>query len=141
MDVVAGEAVTVLMRWMHVASMALLVGGAAFLRLIAFPALRNSPDADDLAARFAAGFRPLVHGAIAGIIGSGAVMALTGSGHTRYYWILFGAKMLFAAYLFAAAFVMTRPAPADGRFFRRASDIVIPGLVIILISELLRRIF
>ncbi len=141
MDLFAGEVVTVLMRWMHIASVALLVGGAAFLRLIAWPALKGSEDAEELANRFAAGFRPMVHGAIAGIVGSGVFMAMARPGRTRFYWMLFGAKMLFAAYLFAAAFVMTRPAQANGRFFRRATDIVIPGLVSILIAELLRRIF
>ncbi len=141
MDLVAAEVVGILMRWMHIASMALLVGGAAFIRLIAYPTLYDAPESLELSERLAAGFRPLVYAAVAGIAGSGLFAFLARPGHTAYYYILFSAKMLLAAHIFASALLMTRPGATDSVFYRRATGILISGITIILISAYLRRIY
>ncbi len=141
MDLVAAEVLSILMRWMHIASMALLVGGAAFLRFVALPAVDDSPDAGELAERFAAGFRPLVYAAVVGVIGSGLFNFLARPGHTRFYYMLFGVKMLLAAHVFVSALLMGRAGVPEPKVFRRASSIVISGVLIILLSAYLRRIF
>jgi uncharacterized membrane protein len=142
MELAAAEVLRVLMRWMHIASMALLIGGAAFLRLIARPALNASPDRAEMIERFAAGFRPLVYAAAVGVIGSGLFNYMARGGrHTAFYHALFGIKMLLAAHVFASAFLMVRAGASDKVFFRRATGVFASGAAIILLSAYLRGIY
>lgn len=129
------------MRWMHIASMALLIGGAAFLRLIAGPGIARSSEREAIASRFAAGFKPLVFAAIAGILGSGIFNFFARPGHTKYYHMLFGIKMLLAAHVFASSLLMVKSGVSEENFFRRATGVFVSGVAIILISAYLRRIF
>ncbi len=143
MGLIAAEVLSVLMRWMHIASVTLFVGGAAYARLIVRPALEGL-DADDrsvLVQRFKAGFRPLAFAAMAGILGSGLFNFFARPGHTLFYHVLFGIKMLLVAHVFASATLMVRSGPAEDKYFRRASGVLVSGVVIILISAFLRRIF
>ncbi len=105
---------------MHIASMALLIGGAAFLRLIVRPGIARSPEPDALVSRFAAGFKPLVFAAVVGIVGSGIFNLFARPGHTKFYHMLFGIKMLLAAHVFAAGFLMVKSGTSAENFFRRA---------------------
>jgi hypothetical protein len=142
MELVAAEVLRVLMRWMHVASMALLIGGAAFLRLIARHALATAPDREAMIERFAAGFRPLVYAAAVGVIGSGLFNYMARGGrHTAFYHALFGIKMLLAAHVFASAVLMVRAGTKPDVFFRRAAGVFASGAAIILLSAYLRGIF
>lgn len=129
------------MRWMHIASMALLVGGAAFLKLIVAPGIARSAEQEALASRFAAGLKPLVFAAIVGILGSGIFNFFARPGHTKYYHMLFGIKMLLVAHVFASALLMVKSGVSEKHFFRRATGVFVSGVAVILISAYLRRIF
>jgi uncharacterized membrane protein len=134
----AMEVLGVLVRWLHIASTALLIGGVAFARFIAVPALQAIPEPeraevwDGIAWRF----RAVVYPAIAGLIVSGIYNFLIHPGHSPFYHALFGIKVLLAVHVFAASILVVKePKP------RRMTGVVISGLLVILIAAYLRRIF
>lgn len=131
----------ILMRWLHIASAATLVGGMLFGWLVLVPAAGAlaAEARKALAARMAAHFRPLVFGAIAALLLSGGYNLLTNPGHHTVYYVLLTVKLLLAAHVFAVgAIIVTRNPEHRGRLFAGSA---ISGLVIILISAYLRRTF
>ena len=90
--------------------------------------------------RFAAAlFRPRVVAAIIALLISGIYNILTTPGHTTRYHIWLAIKLLLVLHVFASAFLSTRPGnPRRGRMMASAA---LSGLIIILISAFLRRIF
>ncbi len=129
------------MRWLHLASMATLIGGMLFARLVMARALEGvAPDArDSLVERAAALYRPFVYSAIGGLVISGTYNLLTNPGHRPIYHMLFGIKMLLALHVFAVAILIVQP--KNPRRVRMMTGLVISGLVIIAISAWLRHIF
>ncbi len=132
---------TVLMRWVHLASMAVLVGGAVIARLVlarsrgALP-----PEARDAAESAAAvACRPLAIGAILCLVVSGVYQFYSSTGHSSRHHILFGLKMLLALHVFAAAILIVQP--RNQRRARQATGVAISGLVIVLLSALLRQFY
>ena len=126
------------LRWIHIASMATLLGGVIFWRLV----LARAGEDDARGAfteRIAAAFRPLVLLSIAGLIFSGIINYLSAPGHTKLYHMMFGIKLLLALHVFAVAILMVRP--NNPRRVRMATGTMISGLIILLISAWLRRNF
>lgn len=129
------------MRWLHISSMATLVGGLIYGRLALTPALESlAQDArgafgDKVSARF----RPLSYAAVAGLILSGLYNLLSTPGHTARYHMLLGIKLLLVAHVFAVTILIGQP--ARPRRSRLMAGAFVSGLVIILISAYLRRIF
>lgn len=138
MILIAQEVLGVLVRWMHIVSAVLLIGGLAYARVVAVPVLETLPEEERAEAwqRLAWRFRPLVHGAIAGLLVSGVYNLLIHPGHTQFYHMLFGVKMLLAAHVFAVSILAVKePKPS------RMTSAVISGLLVILVAAYLRRIF
>jgi uncharacterized membrane protein len=138
MILVALELLGVLARWLHVVSAALLVGGLAYARVVAVPALETLPDDERAEAwsRLAWRFRPLVLAAIAGLLVSGVYNLLIHPGHTQFYHMLFGIKMLLAVHVFVVSILAVKePKPS------RMTSAAISGLLVILLAAYLRRIF
>jgi len=136
-----GDVPMVLMRWVHILSMAALVGGILYGRFVLMRSLAElAPDAREaVQAKAAAAYRPIVLAAIAGLIFSGTYNLLTNPGHSPKYHMLFGVKILLALHVFATAFLITQPVnPRRGRMM---TGTVISGLIILAISAYLRRIF
>lgn len=141
------EVVGIVMRWAHIASMAVLLGGVAYARLVAFPAV-DKAGGEDRPAIFewlAARYRPLMYAAIGGLILSGLYNFLTHTGHTPYYHMWFGIKILLVLHVFAASVLAMKSSPAtlenETRRIRRMTGIVMSGFLIVLISAYLRRIY
>ena len=135
------DILTVIMRWIHISSMATLVGGIIYARLVMAPALASlSADSGNaLANKAAAGYRPLVTAAMIGLVISGVYRLLSTPGHTARYQVLFGVKMLLVLHVFAVALLIGKP--DNPRRTRMMTGMLISGLVIILISASLSRIF
>jgi putative copper export protein len=135
------DALFVLMRWLHLTSMATLIGGMLFGRFVMISSEDMlAPDArDTFGARAARAYRPLVLAAVMGLIVSGTYNLLTNPGHTTTYHILLGVKLLLVAHVFAVAFLVTQP--KNPRRARLMGGTVVSGLIIIAISAYLRRIF
>jgi hypothetical protein len=131
----------VLMRWLHFASMATLVGGIIYGRLVMTSSISTlSADARDaLDSHAAGGYRPLVLASVIGLIVSGTYNLLTNPGHTPKYHMLLGIKLMLALHVFAVAFLITQP--KNPRRARMMTGTLISGLLVLAISAYLRRIF
>jgi putative copper export protein len=142
MVMLVAEVFDMLLRWTHIASAAVLVGGLVFARAVATPVLGQNPALLDQLARRA---RFLIYCAIAGLLVSGLFNLLSHPGHTRYYHMWFGVKFLLALHVFASAALAVRMAPATpqaaAQRLRRMTGAFISGLIIIFISAYLRRIY
>jgi uncharacterized membrane protein len=143
----AAELIGILMRWAHIASVAVLTGGMLYARMIAMPALAKAPAAErgPVLEWLTARYRPLVYSAIAGVVVSGLYNFLTHRGHTSHYHMWFGIKMLLALHVFAASLLAVRLGPAtpeeESKRARRMTGVVVSAMIIILISAYLRRIY
>jgi hypothetical protein len=125
--------VTVLMRWMHLASMAVLVGGMVFARLVLARSVGAVED------RVAVAYRPLAIGAALGLVISGTYQLYSSTGHSVRYHVLFGVKMALALHVFSVAMLIVQP--RNPRRTRMMTGVAISGLLIVLISALLKQIY
>jgi putative copper export protein len=135
------DAIYVLMRWLHISSAAVLVGGVIFgCWVMTRAADALAPDAREaLLDRAAALYQPLAFAAMAALLVSGMYNILTIPGHSPLYHILLGIKLLLAMHVFSVAILIGRPHhPRRGRLMAGAA---ISGLVIIGIAAYLRHIF
>ncbi len=135
------DILTILMRWLHISSMAVLVGGILYARLVMAPAMATlSPESGNaLGNKAAAAYRPLVIAAMIGLIMSGVYRLLITPGHSVLYHSLLGIKLLLALHVFAVGLLICKP--DNPRRYRMMTGVVISGLGIILISAWLSRIF
>jgi putative copper export protein len=135
------EALGVFMRWLHLSSVAALIGGMSYASAVWAPAAGKLDAAAKaaLAERAAARFRRIVLAATGGLLLSGVYNILTNAGHSTRYKIVLGIKLLLVAHIFAAALAASRP-----HYPRRARVLAggaISGFVVIAISTYLRQIF
>jgi hypothetical protein len=110
-------ALPIAMRWLHLASVIVLLGGVFYARVVA----------GDLAP----GFKPLAYVAIGGILVSGLYNFLSKTGLSTNYQVWFGIKMLLALHVFATTILYRGKR-------RLLTGIVIAGAVIVAISGYLR---
>ena len=136
-----GDVPAVIMRWLHLASVATLVGGFLFgsLALRAAAAVLPPEAATSLSEKAAARFRPWLCIAIAALILSGIYNILTMPGHTARYYLIFVIKLVLVAHFFAAGLFAVRP--HNPRRVRQMTSACISGFLVILLSAYLRRIF
>ena len=129
------------MRWLHVSSMATLVGGLIYARLAMTPACEAlAPEGRDaVGERAAAAFRPLAFTAMAGLLVSGLYNVIVTPGHSARYHALLGVKLLLAAHVFASVILIVQP--KRERRPRLMASAIVSGLIVILIAAYLRRIF
>jgi uncharacterized membrane protein len=135
------DILTILMRWIHISSMATLVGGILYARLAMAPAVAtlSEDSGNELANKAAAAYRPLVLAAMIGLIMSGVYRLLSTPGHTARYQMLFGIKMLLVLHVFAVALLVVKP--DNPRRNRMMTGMMISGLVIVFLSAWLSKIF
>ena len=131
----------VFMQWLHFSSLAMLIGGILYGRLVMLPlsATLAKDEREALGDRAAAAFRPLVLAAICGLIVSGVYNILTHPGHRPIYQALLGIKLLLALHVFAVALLIARP--GNPRRARMMTSVAISGLAIIFIAAYLEHIF
>jgi hypothetical protein len=105
------------MRWLHLASVIVLLGGLFYARFVA----------GDLAAKF----KPIAYGAMGGILVSGLYNLLTKVSPPPLYHALFGIKVLLALHVFAVVIVYRGKR-------RLLTGAVITGALILALSAYLR---
>jgi uncharacterized membrane protein len=135
------DVLLVLMRWIHIASMATLIGGLLFGRLVMAPAIATlAADArESLASAAATRFRPFVFAAIGGLVVSGTFNLLTTTGHRPIYHMLLGVKLLLALHVFAVSILIVQP--KNPRRVRMMTGTLISGAIILAIAAWLRLVF
>ena len=133
------EVLNMAMRWLHISSVAILVGGFIFGRLVMDASAGTIPmdSREPCAQRAAALFRPLAIGAMTALLVSGIYNVLYNPGHTVKYHILLTVKLLLVAHIFSTAILVTKPTHPRRR--RLMTGAAISGLLVIAISAYLRR--
>lgn len=135
-----GDILIPLMRWLHLSSVATLVGGILYARFVIAPSESFlPPDARvTLDERAAAHFRPVVFTAITCLVISGLFNYMTKPGHSVLYHALFGMKILLALHVFSVAILIAQP--GNKRRNRQMLGASISALIIIMISNYLKGI-
>ena len=126
------DVLNVTMRWLHISSMTVLVGGLLFL-WIGF----NEGDGP-VSARAAGAYRPLFFFASALVVISGLYNFLHKTGLTAAYHAVFGVKILLVLHVLTAGFLATRASSPRRR--RQAAGAAITGFVILALSAVLRKL-
>lgn len=120
MDAILG----VLLRWVHISSVVILIGGVFYARFFA----------ESLSPRF----RPWMWGTMIALLASGLYNLLSKEPLPVGYHIWFGIKMLFVLHIFAVGIIVST-APADKpKPARMLTGIAYSGLTVFLISAWLR---
>ncbi len=130
MDHGAGELLRILVRWVHVACAALLVGGFFYARFVAEDSLQAPRNR----------LRPWLWSTIVGLVVSGLYNLLADHGHSRYYWIWLVIKLLLAVHVFVSA-ALAVAARTEAERQRRTASAAISGLLVIAVAAYLRRIY
>src|SRR5438477_10961817 len=134
------DALNVLMRWLHITSVAVLVGGIFYARFVIVPAVSTLPaqDRDTLGAAIAARYRSLLYLAMLFLTGTGVYNMVMNLGRGPVYQALLGIKLLLVLHVFAVAFLIVKP--KNPRRTRMMTGVVISGLTIIALSAVLRQL-
>jgi hypothetical protein len=111
-------ALPIAMRWLHIASVIILLGGVFYARVAI--------------GEMAASFKPVAYTVIGGILVSGLYNFLKKPSYPPHYHMWFGIKVLLALHVFAAT-AMYRQGKQ-----RTLTGIVISGALIVAISAFLR---
>ena len=130
--------IAVFFRILHIFSAITLLGGVLAWRFAAIPA--ESTLANETRAKLgnaaAAAWRPWVLFAVAGLLVSGLWNFLHKTGLTPVYHAIFGIKVLLALHVFAAAILAARP--DNARRKRQLTGVVVSGVIIVILSAVLR---
>ncbi|MBV8845171.1 MAG: hypothetical protein JO307_20385 [Bryobacterales bacterium] len=110
-------ALPIAMRWLHIASVIVLLGGIFYARVVI----------GDLAR----GFRPVAYWAIGAILASGIYNFVSKTAVSTNYQVWFGIKMLVVLHVFATTILYRGKK-------RLLTGIVIAGAIIVAISGYLR---
>jgi hypothetical protein len=128
----------ILMRFLHIVSAITLLGGAIAWRLAVIPALE--PLAVDMRAKLgnavAAAWRPVFFSAAGGLLISGIYNYMNKTGMPPAWHAVIGVKFLLVLHVFAVGFIAT--GPNNAKRSRQLTGIVISGVVIVILSAVLR---
>ena len=148
-------------RWLHLVSAAAWVGGGIFYLVVLRPAQRRAPDAPGVLATAATEFRALVDTCVYVLIATGVILTLdrlTPGVVGAPYVIALGAKIALSVWMFTIAWARRKRTPLlaafrapeqppQGRLNKilRAisgyNTLVILGLIVFLISDLLKSLY
>jgi hypothetical protein len=131
----------VLIRFVHIGSVAGLVGAALYARLAALPALNALPPTERMQAAKGAQvkFRGILYTLLLLIILSGIYNYVGGQPHGSRWQMWFGIKMLLVLHILASAILWaispSDTAAAEAKNKRRLAGMAISGFLAILIAN------
>jgi putative copper export protein len=126
------DILNITMRWVHISSMTVLVGGLLFLWI----GFHESDGA--VSARAAAAYRPLFLTAAVLVLISGIYNFLNKPALSPAYHAVIGIKFLLVLHVLVAGFLATRTSNPKRR--RQAAGAAITGFVILALSAVLRKL-
>jgi uncharacterized membrane protein len=134
------DALSVIMRWLHITSAVVVVGGVLYARFVIAPALATlpAPEQDALGAAMAARYRSLLYLAMVFLAGTGLYNTILNVGRGPLYQSLLGIKLLLVLHVFAVGLLIVKP--KNPKRSRQMTGLVISGLVILAISAMLRQL-
>ncbi|MGC2662177.1 MAG: hypothetical protein WA324_29805 [Bryobacteraceae bacterium] len=131
----------VLMRFIHIGSAILLLGGTVYARQVLSPLLASLPDSvrEPSANASKARYRGMLFTLLTLIVLSGLYNFLVAAPkHTNTWQIWFGIKMLLVLHVLATAILWATSPYVPAKSDRRLLGIAISGFVIVFISAYLR---
>ena len=140
MDPTQSAALAIVVRWIHLASVATLIGGFIYARFVLAPALASLPTAEreQVGAKTVSSFRFLLFTVLITVLGSGMFNYANKSSYPPTYHIWMGIKLLFVLHIAASAILYAVRQSNEAKRNRTALSIAISGLIIIAISGYLR---
>ncbi len=138
------DMIALLSRWMHIASMAFLVGGALYARFALAPAMEGMGESEKtkLADRVSDRMRGPVIAVVVALVASGLFnlyrRSILPGGLPAGYHMWFGIKMLLALHVIAVSLLFGKVGVEPAKRTRQLTGVVISGLLILAISAYLR---
>ncbi|HTB18747.1 MAG TPA: hypothetical protein VK708_11550 [Bryobacteraceae bacterium] len=128
------------MRWIHIASVVTLVGGFIYARFVLAPALASlpEPEREQVGAKAAVSFRPLLIGVLITALGSGMYNYASKGTYPPGYHMWMGIKLLLVLHITASAILYSVRRSNAAKRNRTALSIAISGLIAIAIADYLR---
>ena len=130
----------ILIRWIHIVSMATALGGTVYTLLILRPAsaVLKPDDRAALSEAAAVRLRPWAIVIALALLGSGFYNFFTKAAFPPGYHMWFGIKVLLALHVLAVLVMNTLPGRGAARRMRAATGAAVSALVIVAISGYLR---
>ncbi len=134
----------IVVRFIHIFSVILFLGGVIYARQVLVPALNSLPEdlRGNVASLSQSLFRRTLFLLLTLIVASGLYNFFTGPKHGQTYQIWFGIKVLLVAHIVSAAILWATSPYGDvsvgGNRKRRLLSIAISGLIVVAISAYLR---
>jgi uncharacterized membrane protein len=134
------DALNVLIRWLHITSVVVLIGGVLYTRFVLAPTLQSlaTQEQETLRDALAARYRSLLFLAIVLLAGTGIYNMVLNLNRGVVYQSLLGIKLLLVLHVFAVGMLIVKP--KNPKRARQMTGLVISGLVIIGISAVLRQL-
>jgi uncharacterized membrane protein len=134
------DVLSAIMRWLHITSAVVVVGGVLYARFVIAPALATlaAQDQETLGAAMAARYRSLLYLAMVFLAGTGLYNTIMNMGRGPLYQTHLGIKLLLVLHVFAVGLLIVRP--KNPKRSRQMTGMVISGLVILAISAVLRQL-
>jgi uncharacterized membrane protein len=140
MDPTLVAVLSVSMRWIHIVSVVILIGGFIYARFVLAPALAPLPQPErEVAGKNSVNsFRPLLLTVLVTALGSGAYNYASKGTYPPTYHMWMGIKLLFVLHIYASAILYSVRESNQAKRNRTALSIAISGLIVIGIADYLR---
>ena len=134
------DVLSVIMRWLHITSVVVLLGGVLYARFILAPVLQSlaAQEQDTLGDSLAARYRSLLLAVVLLLTATGLYNMIMNINRGTLYQSLLGIKLLLVLHVFAVGILIVRP--KNPKRTRQMTGLVISGLVILAISAVLRQL-
>ena len=105
------DALNILMRWLHISSVVVSIGGILYARLVVVPSIASLPadQQETLGDAMAARYRGLLYLAMLFLLASGTYNIFMNLGRGPLYHALLGIKLLLVLHVFAVGFLIVKP--------------------------------
>jgi uncharacterized membrane protein len=140
MDPTLRAVLGVCVRWIHIASVVMLIGGFVYARFVLAPALAALPAGERgmVGSKAVAAFRPLMLTVLITALASGAYNYATKGSYPPGYHMWMGIKLLLVLHITASAILYAVRESDQAKRNRTALGIAISGLLAIAIADYLR---
>ena len=134
------DALNVFMRWLHLTSVVVLIGGVLYARFVLAPVLQSlaAQEQETLGDALAARYRSLLFLVLLLLTATGIYNLVLNLSRGPIYQTLLGIKLLLVLHVFAVGILIVKP--KNPKRARQMTGLVISGLVIIAISAVLRQL-
>ncbi|MDP8981387.1 MAG: hypothetical protein M3O35_12445 [Acidobacteriota bacterium] len=135
MDPTLRALLSITMRWVHITSVATLIGSFICARYVVAPGIAATPE---LGAEMARRFRGLLYTVMSAALASGLYNYLSKPVYPPHYHMWIGIKFLFVLHIFAVSILYPMQGATEAKRRRWLTGMIVTGLIVIGISAWLR---